>query len=49
MIIKDERYNELKKQELYGLLLDIAVGKENILASMFEEFKVKALAPEKVP
>lgn len=49
MLIKNERYNELKKSEMFTVLLDIAKSKENILVQMLEKFKNGTLLPESVP
>ena len=34
MLIKAERYNELKKQEMYAMLVDIAEKKEDIMVQL---------------
>jgi hypothetical protein len=49
MLMKNDRYNELKKQEMYDMLLRIAKSKEDILLKMFGQFKAKTLAAKDVP
>ena len=49
MLIKSERYNELKKQEMYQMLVTIAEKKEDIMYQMFMQFKADALAAQDIP
>ena len=49
MLIKSERYNELKKAEMYQSLVDIATKKEDILIQLLNQFKTGTLAAKDVP
>ena len=49
MLIKSERYNELKKQEMYSMLSTIAEKKEDIMVKLLDQFKNGALEPKDVP
>ena len=36
MLIKSERYNELKKQEMYSMLATIAEKKEDVMVKLLD-------------
>lgn len=49
MLIKSERYNELKKQEMYSMLATIAEKKEDVMVKLLDQFKSGAVEPKDVP
>ena len=49
MLSRSDRYNELKKQEMYDNLIAIAEKKEDLIYSMFIQFKSGQIKAEEVP
>ena len=49
MLIKNDRYNELKKQEMYQILVTMAQKKEDIYVQMFQQFQADMLQASDVP
>lgn len=49
MLIKCDRYNELRKQEMYDIMLRTVQMKEDIFLQMFGQFKSGVLEAKDVP
>lgn len=49
MIIKYDRYNELKKNEMFDILVRVARKKEDIFVQMFGQYQAGTLASKDIP